>query len=443
MTQSHPNSYFGKLYVYLDAKEVRLLVNTLKINEGMTQKEISEKIGSSIESVMNRGSALRIKSYQKLCELAKRVDITLTIKKRKSIHTYCVRSMQELAKEIGLKKTGIAGRFLSEEYKGMNISHRWQCRKCGRIWKTSPSSIKYQGNWCKKCSGRETWAYEQMVELARKRGLEKTGVSGKFLMKKGEYEQQPYPDRSKYQWECGKCGYVWEATANNIKRGSWCRSCQYSQLSRRFRKSYHEIIELARKIGIIKTGYAGTFLASKEEYNKVRKPSHHKFKWKCGKCEEVFEMDITHVSRPQWCPSCTEGESESLCRDFFERIFKAKFPKQRPEWLVNPFSGGRMHLDGYNKELKLAFEFNGPQHYKMYPKYHKTYQDFTEQQERDMFKALLCKKKGITLITVPYTLDYDEFQAHIMKEYKKLTGKELKNIPKYDWRRFRRLDSNF
>jgi hypothetical protein len=195
---------------------------------------------------------------------------------------------------------------------------------------------------------------------------------------------------------------------------------------------------LAKKVGIIKTGYTGTFLASQKECDKVRKPTHHKFKWKCGKCENTFEMDITHVSRPQWCPHCTEGESEQVCRGFFERIFKVKFHKQRPEWLVNPYSEGQMHLDGYSEKLKLAFEFNGPQHYVYYPKYHKNYEDFIKQQERDNIKTELCKKNGIMLIVVPYTLDYDEFQDFIIREYKKRAGKEVKNIQKYDWRIFKR-----
>ena len=424
--------------MYLDQKEVRLLVNVLKLKKGMTQNVISEMIGSSIRSVLNRGSAMCLESYEKLCELAGTVDVKLHIKRKKYIRTHNLKSMRNLAKEIGLKKTGVAGKFLSDNYNGMNVPHKWQCGKCGCIWKTSPNSIMYQETWCKHCSGRESWTYEQMVELAKMRGLEKTGVEGKFLMSKEDYEQQPYPDRSKYEWECGKCGNNWKATANNIKRGSWCRKCQYTKLSREFRTPYCEVLKLAKRIGIIKTGYAGTFLVSKVEYAKVKEPSRYKFKWKCGKCNDIFEMDITHVQRPQWCPSCTEGESEIICRGFFERIFKAKFPKKRPEWLVNPFSGGQMHLDGYSKKLKLAFEFNGPQHYKMYPKYHKKYQDFVKQQERDMFKAALCKENGIMLIIVPYTLDYDEFQAHIIKEYKKLTGKELKNIPKYDWRTFKR-----
>ncbi|KKM85834.1 hypothetical protein LCGC14_1285050 [marine sediment metagenome] len=126
-----------------------------------------------------------------------------------------------------------------------------------------------------------------------------------------------------------------------------------------------------------------------------------------------------------------------ICRRFFERIFKVNFPKQRPEWLVNPITGGQMHLDGYCKKLKLAFEFNGPQHYVYYPKYHKSYEDFLKQQERDGIKAKLCKKMGITLIVVPHTLDYYEFQDYIVEEYEKLTGKEIKTKYKYDWKTFK------
>jgi hypothetical protein len=101
-----------------------------------------------------------------------------------------------------------------------------------------------------------------------------------------------------------------------------------------------------------------------------------------------------------------------------------------------------MHLDGYNKELKICFEFNGPQHYHIYSKYHKSYEDFTNQVELDSIKAELCEKKEKTLITVPYWVDYDGYQDYIIKEYKKITGKSLENIPNYDWRIFKKPKSN-
>ena len=429
---------FTEKRVLLEPESVRQIVNLLKSQKGLTQKDISDYIGFLIGSVLNRGSSLPYKSFTKFQTLAKGVRASIQVKEIKCRTTYNKQSMEKLALIVGAKKTGVGGKFLSQEYKGLNISSKWQCGKCGKVWNTSPNAVLYREQWCIRCQGRETWTYKQMITLAEKRGLEKTGVEGKFLTSKKDYESRSHPDMSIYLWECGKCGHIWETSANNVKRGSWCRVCQYNLLSNKFRTPYYELVALAKKIGIVKTGYAGKFLSSKEEYVKARDPSHHKFEWECGKCKSIFEMDITHVRRPQWCPTCTEGESEKICRGFFERVFQAKFPKQRPEWLVNPFSGGQMHLDGYCKKLELAFEFNGPQHYVFYPKYHRKYGDFVKQQERDSIKSQLCKKNGITLIVVPYTLDYGEFQDYIVEEYRRLTGKDVKSKQKYDWKTFKR-----
>lgn len=432
------NSYCClKKRIFLDGESVREIVDALKSKKGLTQKSVSEAINSHIESVLKRGSSIPYDSCKKLELLSRTVDLRVKVIKIKYEKYYGIDSMKKLARKIGLTKTGKAGKFLSKAYKGMNKPHEWQCGKCGRIWKATPNGIMYQNNWCRKCSNRETWSYEQMCELAKIRGLDKTGVEGKLLTNKKTYENTPYPDGAKYTWECGKCGFVWEATANNVKRGSWCRNCQYSKLSRIFRLSYEEVKALAKEIGKIKTGYAGEFLAKKEEYENIKTPSHHKFEWRCGKCNSTFEMDVTHVKRPQWCPTCTEGESEIICRWFFEEIFGAKFPKTRPKWLKNDKTGGQMELDGYCDALKLAFEFNGPQHYTFYPKFHKTQADFARQLERDALKLKLCKDRGITLIVVPYTLDYNGFQEYITKKYKKLTGKILENRTKHDWRNFK------
>ena len=38
--------------------------------------------------------------------------------------------------------------------------------------------------------------------------------------------------------------------------------------------------------------------------------------------------------------------------------------------LKNPETNGYLELDGYCSELNLAFEYNGPQHYKIVPEFH-------------------------------------------------------------------------
>ncbi len=436
MTEKEDSHGFLKKRVFLDGESVREIVDALKSKKGLTQKSVSEAINSHIGSVLKRGSSIPYDSYKKLKLLAQTVDLRVKRMKIKYEKHYGVDSMKKLAREIGLTKTGKAGKFLSKAYKGMNKPHEWQCGKCGRIWEATPNGIMYQNNWCKKCSNRETWSYEQMCELAKIRGLDKTGVEGKLLTNNKAYENTPYPDGAKYMWECGKCETEFDSIANNVKRGSWCRVCQYDKLSKEFREPYENIPKLAEKIGKIKTGYPGEFLADRQYYNSVSMPSHHKFSWRCGKCESEFQMDIDHVKRPQWCPTCTEGESERICRGYFERIFNSPFPKVKPDWLINPETNNRLELDGYNENIKIAFEFNGPQHYMYYPKFHRLFDDFKKRQELDYLKEITCKEKGVTLISVPHTLDYDEFQNFIKNEYKKMTGKDLGEIPEYDWRDF-------
>jgi hypothetical protein len=74
-------------------------------------------------------------------------------------------------------------------------------------------------------------------------------------------------------------------------------------------------------------------------------------------------------------------------------------------------------LDGYNKELKLAFEYQGQQHYYYVSYFHKNENSLLKQQIRDEIKLRLCKQIGIQLIVVPYNVDKEDF---IHKKLQKL-----------------------
>jgi hypothetical protein len=77
-----------------------------------------------------------------------------------------------------------------------------------------------------------------------------------------------------------------------------------------------------------------------------------------------WEAQPSDVKGGHWCPECTIHVSERICREMFERIFDKKFPKRKPKWLLNPDTGKKMELDGFCKELNLAFEYQGQHHYK-------------------------------------------------------------------------------
>ena len=102
----------------------------------------------------------------------------------------------------------------------------------------------------------------------------------------------------------------------------------------------------------------------------------------------------------QWCPQCKEGISERMCRIFFETVFRKKFQRIRPSWLMNN-NQNKMELDGYNEDLKIAFEYNGEQHYKKIKKYNQTDLDLKQRKLDDRMKSEICLVKGIKLVVIP------------------------------------------
>lgn len=115
-------------------------------------------------------------------------------------------------------------------------------------------------------------------------------------------------------------------------------------------------------------------------------------------------------------PKDSKGEIE--CRRVLETYFKRSFGKTRPDFLKNPAinEGRNLELDCYNDELKLAVEYNGIQHYKFSPYFHRTRDAFQNQKYRDYLKRQLCEKNGITLIEVPYTIQIKDIEKYLLKQ---------------------------
>ena len=119
-------------------------------------------------------------------------------------------------------------------------------------------------------------------------------------------------------------------------------------------------------------------------------------------------------------PPRGDSKGETECRRVMQLIFNKPFPKARPDFLNNPVTGGNfnLELDCYNPELKIAVEYNGVQHYKYTPYFHKNYEAFTNQKYRDYMKRTMCRENRITLIEVPYTVKLDEIENFLRKRVK-------------------------
>lgn len=101
---------------------------------------------------------------------------------------------------------------------------------------------------------------------------------------------------------------------------------------------------------------------------------------------------------------------ETTVRGIIERITGKKFPCILPNWLT--YKGKQLELDGYNADIKIAFEAQGPQHTVWKNKYDNNYQGYLTRVENDKAKIRICDEQNVGLIVVDYLVP-----KHVLGRY--------------------------
>src|SRR3989344_3190333 len=144
--------------------------------------------------------------------------------------------------------------------------------------------------------------------------------------------------------------------------------------------------------------------------------SGNNLRWRCEKGHE-WEATPHNIKKDKWCPICSTRVGEKICRSYFEAFFKAKFPKKYPTWLKGS-KGRNLELDGYCKELGIAFEYQGEQHYKPFHYFNRSF-SLDKIKQHDQFKKQKCLDNNVILIQVPYHTDYKILGRWIEEECKR------------------------
>ena len=162
-------------------------------------------------------------------------------------------------------------------------------------------------------------------------------------------------------------------------------------------------------LALFKIGKKGTWSSSYNynsgQYNNTKTKASTFFEEKTGK-------------------KTSSGELE--CRRVLRKIFNKPFNTSRPNFLRNPVTSSNtsngdsfnLELDCFEPSLKLACEFQGQQHYKYIPYFHKSKEAFRNQQYRDELKRRMCRDNRINLIEVPYTIKNQSIENYIRKQLK-------------------------
>ena len=265
------------------------------------------------------------------------------------------------------------GKLLSTEYDNNATSVLWECEK-GHQWNSRWINIK-SGNWCKQCTyNLNRDSIQELIAFSKN----KNG----FLLSI-EYKNCD----TKLDWQCEK-QHTWSATWYNVKNGTWCPKCAVKKP----KKYTVEILQFFAK------KRNGVLLST--EYCR----DQELLSWQCDKLH-TWETSWNNVKNGTWCPKCSTLKSEKECIKIAETILNMPLVKKRI-YLSSENKKQYLEFDGYNEEQKIAVEYNGIQHYKYIPHFHrdKRKKDFTYQQQRDELKRNYCKQNGIFLIEVPYTV---------------------------------------
>lgn len=269
--------------------------------------------------------------------------------------------LQDLAKERG-------GKCLSIEYFGSRKKLLFECLRKHR-WEATPFSIK-QGTWCPYCSNRVKSTLEEYKTIAANNNWECFST---------EYKN----NKTRLEFKCA-FGHVWKAIPNNIKRGTTCPYC-----SRR-----KDILQTFINIA---TEHNGKCLST----NYINGKNKLRFQCSDGHTWEAYPSAMKSANN--WCPLCRTHvfRSEIITRKIFEAAFNKEFPKSRPAWLIGE-RNSPLELDGYCRELNIAFEYQGQQHYTKVNYFNKDDKALLNQIRRDSIKSKLCEDNSVLLIKIKY-----------------------------------------
>lgn len=269
--------------------------------------------------------------------------------------------------------------YSSAEYRDAKTKIKFRCKKHDHIFEQTSNNHLKSKNPCKFC-------LHEHMSLINCEGLDSfiSKVEAKFgkiySFEKAKYVNQ----RTKILLICKKHKIELLKEPQLILNGIGCALCSKEKIfNERSSATLLEIREFIAKLN-------GECLSSIYSDNK----SNLEFKCEVGHQFHRTWSEVKNLLR--WCPKCSPNKliGETLARLILEHLLQLKFPSV----YIKEMEG--LQLDGYNLKNRIAFEYQGYQHFTESSHFHSDESRYNSQIERDRQKKQLCKKIKITLIEI-------------------------------------------
>lgn len=242
-------------------------------------------------------------------------------------------SIKEVEK-ILLKNNKI---LLDDEYINIHTPIKIKCIICEHIFKMRLSDAKKQN--CPKCA---------IENRKNKLKLSITKVKSVIENKNGLLLSENYVNaRTKIKVKCLKCDYIWNITFDKIHQGRWCPKCSGNAI--------YTIKEVKNKIqGLGGTLNTEKYINGKQLLNITCYMGHNWF------------AKFNNIMAGSWCPECASSKTQKLLYEIISNLFgkdNVYYNYKEFEWLKNHKTKRKLELDIFVKNVKLAIEYDGEQHF--------------------------------------------------------------------------------
>ena len=236
-----------------------------------------------------------------------------------------------------------------------------KCDRCG--WEWSPIAYSLlKGHGCARCTGVKQKTHAEFVkELKSKRN--DVIIIGRYVKA-----------LQKTKFRFLKCGHEWDITPAHILSGRGCPVCAHSRRGASQRLTMEMFLERLHKIDpnlVVRKGV-------------MYKNNHTRMPLRCKACGYKYKISPHDVLSNHGCPNCHRA-----CTSFFEQFIYHTFTYilGKSKVISRDKTEIGAELDIYIPELRAAIE----------PGSWYWHKDLVAKDRR---KHLLCKEKGIRLITI-------------------------------------------
>jgi len=292
--------------------------------------------------------------------------------------------------------------LISDIYEGNKKLLKWKCLKedCLEEFENNWNNI-YTGNGCGFCNGKQVSKSNCLAT--------KNSVLAKEWHPTKNVDLTPYDvtanSNKKVWWQCSKNPkHVWKAIINNRVKGNECPYC-----SGRYPSEEYNLLIVNPE------------LCEDWNYNKnKKKPEEYtpstikKVWWKCKECDHEWEATINNRNNGTGCPQCNESKGEKKISQYLIKDIIFYLSQKTFDGLVG-VGGGLLSYDFYIPKLNLLIEYQGEQHERYIPGFHKSKKDFLKQKEHDRRKKEYAEQNGYNFLEIWYW-DFDNIEEILENE---------------------------